>query len=47
MATDALRTIAKQVGRVIGRQCLVLANGRQGGVMHEASKGASDAERLA
>lgn len=39
LATDALRTIV--------RQCLVLANGRQGGVMQEASKGASDEERLA
>jgi predicted Rossmann-fold nucleotide-binding protein len=39
LATDALRTIA--------RQCLVLANGGEGGVMQEAYKGTSDAERLA
>lgn len=39
LATDALRAIA--------RQFLVLANGGQGGVLQEASKEASDAERLA
>jgi uncharacterized membrane protein len=34
LATDALRAIS--------RRCLVLADGRQGGVMREASKGTND-----